>query len=131
MEGARLNGRSFTLSEDFQKFVRAIATTGPGAFSAQCLFPEDFAGFKGHFPGRPILPGVCLIQAALAALESRLGRPVRLTRVVSAKWLAPVPPDKTLDLACEERPAPAREWALRCVFRQDGNRVAEMRLAGR
>jgi 3-hydroxymyristoyl/3-hydroxydecanoyl-(acyl carrier protein) dehydratase len=119
-----------TLSGDFQKTVNAITETGPGAFSAQCRFPEDFAGFQGHFPDRPILPGVCLIQTAVAALESRLGLPVRLTRVVSAKWLAPVLPDMTLELACEERPAPPGEWALRCVFRHGGNRVAELRLAG-
>ena len=120
----------FTLPGDFQKFVSAITATGPGAFSARCRFPEDFAGFQGHFPDRPILPGVCLIQTALAALEFQRGHSVRLTRIVSAKWLAPVLPDMTLDLTCEERPAPPGEWAVRCVFRHDGNRVAELRLAG-
>ena len=120
----------FTLSGDFQKYVSAITATGPGAFAAQCRFPLDFAGFQGHFPDRPILPGVCLIQTTLAALEYRRGHPVRLNRVVSAKWLAPVLPDMPLDLACEERPAPPGEWAVRCVFRHDGNRVAELRLAG-
>ncbi len=66
--------------------------------------PIDAAhpAFAGHFPGRPLLPGVCLlaevIEAALAApaLAGLLGPAPRLA---AAKFLAPVGPGATLDIA--------------------------------
>jgi 3-hydroxymyristoyl/3-hydroxydecanoyl-(acyl carrier protein) dehydratase len=32
--------------------------------------PPDHPAFAGHFPGRPILPGVVLLDAALSRLEA-------------------------------------------------------------
>ena len=61
----------------------------------------DHPAFVGHFPGQPLLPGVCLlsevIEAALAdpALAARLGAAPRLA---AAKFLAPVGPGSLLDI---------------------------------
>lgn len=59
----------------------------------------DHPAFAGHFPGRPLLPGVLLLAEVLEAvlavsvLAARLGpRPL----LVSAKFLAPVPPAASL-----------------------------------
>ena len=37
------------------------------------LFPESPV-YRGHFPGYPITPGVCLVQMALEAIEEMAGR---------------------------------------------------------
>ncbi len=60
-------------------------------------FPSQFSGFKGHFPGRPVLPGVCMVQTALVALGVYHGKAVRLRQLVTAKWLLPVAPQESLD----------------------------------
>lgn len=42
--------------------------------TAHFCFSQEFIGFKGHFPGRPVLPGVCKIQAILCMLEEATQR---------------------------------------------------------
>ena len=43
----------------------------------------DHPALAGHFPGRPIVPGVVLLDEALAAIEADSGSapPLRLARV--------------------------------------------------
>ena len=54
------------------------------------LFPSDFTGFKGHFPGRPVLPGVCKIQAVIAMLEIWHKKNICIKEISMAKFFAPV-----------------------------------------
>ena len=68
---------------------------------ASLRIPVDHPSFAGHFPGRPLLPGVVLLaevlEAALAepALAAAIGR---TPRIASAKFLAPVAPGTELTL---------------------------------
>lgn len=41
------------------------------------LLPESPV-YRGHFPGYPITPGVCLVDIALELISERAGRPVLL-----------------------------------------------------
>ncbi len=51
----------------------------------------DHPALPGHFPGRPIVPGVVLLDEALAAIDRVFGltSPLRLLRV---KFMAPIGP---------------------------------------
>lgn len=56
------------------------------------LNPECFI-YKAHFPGNPITPGVCIVQAASEVLGSVLGNNLEITEVKDAKFtniLSPV-----------------------------------------
>lgn len=63
----------------------------------------DHPALPGHFPGRPIVPGVILLDAVLRAIAARdagLPPPARLLR---AKFLAPVQPGQAVTLELGER----------------------------
>jgi 3-hydroxymyristoyl/3-hydroxydecanoyl-(acyl carrier protein) dehydratase len=48
----------------------------------------------GHFPGQPVVPGVVLLDAVVAALAQHLGRAVRVTGFPAVKFLAPLGPEQ-------------------------------------
>jgi 3-hydroxyacyl-[acyl-carrier-protein] dehydratase len=58
--------------------------------SARFCFSREFIGFQGHFPDKPILPGVCKIQAILCMLQENRKKTPRLKEIVSAKFFTPV-----------------------------------------
>lgn len=63
------------------------------------LIPADHPCLPGHFPGQPLVPGVVLLDAAFALVESGLGEPARVVDgVISAKFLVPVRPDQPVDV---------------------------------
>ena len=55
----------------------------------ECIVAADHPALPGHFPGRPIVPGVLLLAQVESALRERGLRVVECTRV---KFVAPVPP---------------------------------------
>lgn len=64
--------------------------------------PADHPSFAGHFPGRPILPGVVLLSLATRALGDALGRGVPPCDIASAKFLRPVGPATELRVRLTE-----------------------------
>jgi 3-hydroxyacyl-[acyl-carrier-protein] dehydratase len=78
--------------------------------------------YAGHFPGRPILPGVVLLDLAKTAIENACS--VTITGVAMAKFLSPVLPGEALLLDCE-----ATQAALRFEIRCGARRVATGRFA--
>lgn len=72
--------------------------------------PADHPCLAGHFPGRPIVPGVLLLDAALGAIAAGLGlaAPLRLLRV---KFLSPVLPEQTVSVLVGEPEAGSLAFA--------------------
>lgn len=56
--------------------------------------------FAGHFPARPVLPGVCLMQMIKEILASHLKQELVLTKADYVKFIQPVIPtdNQQLDL---------------------------------
>lgn len=61
--------------------------------------PAEHPALAGHFPGNPIVPGVLLLAEVMRALE-----PVRPTGIAQAKFLSPLRPGETCELALRETP---------------------------
>lgn len=57
--------------------------------------PTDHPAFAGHFPGRPILPGVVLLDRVVWLADSLGGAAAGWT-VAQAKFLSPVGPGEAL-----------------------------------
>jgi acyl-coenzyme A synthetase/AMP-(fatty) acid ligase/3-hydroxymyristoyl/3-hydroxydecanoyl-(acyl carrier protein) dehydratase len=77
--------------------TRAGARAGTGAavrtLTGQMTFARDHPALPGHFPGRPIVPGVLL----LASVEDVLRADgLRVVGCAQAKFLAPVLPEQVL-----------------------------------
>jgi 3-hydroxymyristoyl/3-hydroxydecanoyl-(acyl carrier protein) dehydratase len=62
-------------------------------------FRADDPTFAGHFPGRPILPGVFQLEIARMAAEWLLNCQLSLQEVVRGKFQRPVLPAETLKLS--------------------------------
>ncbi|TCJ15776.1 beta-hydroxyacyl-ACP dehydratase [Parasulfuritortus cantonensis] len=67
------------------------------AFVVPLPFEPDHPAFAGHFPGRPIIPGVQLIDRAQRLIEERHG--LALGGLQVAKFLSPATPGEPLELA--------------------------------
>jgi acyl-coenzyme A synthetase/AMP-(fatty) acid ligase/3-hydroxymyristoyl/3-hydroxydecanoyl-(acyl carrier protein) dehydratase len=69
--------------------------------------PADHPALPGHFPGRPIVPGVVLLDYAIERIGAFLGQPLDACKIGSAKFTAPTTPGEPLALTfkCNERGA--------------------------
>ncbi|HEX2253318.1 MAG TPA: hypothetical protein VHQ65_08620 [Thermoanaerobaculia bacterium] len=82
--------------------------------------PVDSPWFAGHFPGRPILPGVAHLHLAcrLAALPDRA--PAALAAVEAWRWSEPVAPGDELVATLAPAGAGRGRFALRRAGEDDG-----------
>ena len=60
------------------------------------IVPADHPAFPGHFPGKPILPGVVLLDQALKLAAGALKPDVAIRGLGNAKFFHPVPPGSAL-----------------------------------
>lgn len=65
-------------------------------FTSEFVVPADHPALAGHFPGRPVVPGVVLLDAVLAAIRTRAS--FVLEAIPGAKFLGPVLPDERIEL---------------------------------
>lgn len=84
------------------------------AYVLPLQIPADHPAYAGHFPGRPILPGVVLLDTALHALAMQQGLPTAMGQVKSAKFLRPVQPGEALVLHASETAAGGFRFDIRC-----------------
>lgn len=62
--------------------------------------------FKGHFPGYPITPGVCIVQMATEISSQLQNRPLEFVGAKDIKFLTPIFPAQTPEL-CFDFSGPA------------------------
>lgn len=48
--------------------------------------------FEGHFPGKPVVPGVCMLQLIKELLEQSANRKLRIQTAGNIKFLAVIDP---------------------------------------
>jgi 3-hydroxymyristoyl/3-hydroxydecanoyl-(acyl carrier protein) dehydratase len=63
----------------------------------QFSIPSDHPSLPGHFPGRPIVPGVVVLEQVLAAIESSHGV-LGALRLPQVKFLQPLLPGEIADI---------------------------------
>jgi 3-hydroxyacyl-[acyl-carrier-protein] dehydratase len=130
---AALDPRDVLPHRDPFAFITAIDEVVPGE-SARCRWEltgeEDF--FAGHFPGRPTLPGVLMLEAlaqtgAVAALQDErfAGKLLLFGGVDKARFRRQVVPGDTLTLVVTMGRMSARAGRGHGVASVDGEKACE------
>ncbi len=78
------------LRDDF--FVIAALEKSEGVVLATLDIDPAHRIFAGHFPGQPVVPGVCMMQMIKETLETAIGRATRLQKADHAKFLSMINP---------------------------------------
>jgi 3-hydroxyacyl-[acyl-carrier-protein] dehydratase len=54
----------------------------------------DHPIFEGHFPGQPVVPGVCMLQMVREVMEVQLDKKLFITEADNIKFLTVINPDQ-------------------------------------
>lgn len=90
-------------------FIDRVLRYDERSIQAQVLADPEWELFKGHFPDRPILPGVILIEmvaqagALIGSLDGKLedGAFIAFSGVERARFRRPVSPGDLIDIEAE------------------------------
>ncbi len=74
-------------------YIRSICNEDNNIVALLQLNP-DHKIFKGHFPGQPVVPGVCQVQVIKEIAEQALGKSFQLKTADHIKFLSVIIPEK-------------------------------------
>ena len=72
----------------------------------------DHPSLPGHFPGRPVVPGVVLLERVLEAIETAGGAELGALRLPQIKFLRPLLPEQTARIEVQAQDG---HWRFRIV----------------
>jgi 3-hydroxyacyl-[acyl-carrier-protein] dehydratase len=84
------------LLNDFYTLSNHEAT--PGVVKATLTLRRDHKIFDGHFPGLPIVPGVCMMQIVRELMEVTTKKTLRIAEADNMKFLSVINPDQNKDV---------------------------------
>jgi len=96
------------------------------------VVPADHPCLPGHFPGRPLVPGVVVLERVLQALRAQYGEPAGL-RLPQVKFLQPLLPGDSARIeleALEPSAAGASRWRFRVSRGEELLASGELAAAG-
>lgn len=93
------------------------------------VIPADFPAFEGHFPGNPLLPGVCQCSLCADALGRLNGRPMEIESISRSKFIAPIRPGQRVLITLTSRPD--GQIAAELKNPQDGSKFCQLIFSGR
>lgn len=67
----------------------------PGEIRAVLQWNKAHTIFQGHFPGQPVVPGVCMLQLVKEVLEKGIGKALVLLESNQMKFLQFIDPRET------------------------------------
>ena len=86
-----------TILTDFYT-LKSSEKTENGSFIANISLNKDHEIFKGHFPGNPVTPGVCMMQIVKELTEEFTGKKLFLKSASNVKFMAIINTFETPDL---------------------------------
>ncbi len=76
--------------------------------------------FKGHFPNKPVTPGVCMLQIVKELTEERVGKSLFMKKIANVKFMAVINPEEITDLIItNDFTDSEKEVKIKCVISYD------------
>ena len=88
------------LLKDFYNVLSLDKTDGQ-KYNAVISINEKHEVFKGHFPGNPVMPGVCMMQIIKELAEQISGSSLMMQSLSNVKFMALINPEVTPELKLE------------------------------
>jgi 3-hydroxymyristoyl/3-hydroxydecanoyl-(acyl carrier protein) dehydratase len=114
-----------TMRESIRRaHISRPSADAPDSAALEFCFPADDPTFAGHFPTRPLLPGVFQLGMARFAAEIVLKCPLTVREITKAKFLRPIIPTETVrvELKLVEKPDTIQ---IRALFSVTGRPAGE------
>ena len=117
------------MSSALRERIRDLSATGENQYHCVVEFDPDFTGFEGHFEGNPIVPGVCLIEAARVIAEEAAGQKFRTLKIAQCRFRRPILAGESAAATVKfaDTPTP-RVRSVRADFRVGEALSAQLRL---
>src|SRR5258706_4417804 len=84
------------LLNDFYTIVQQVTAASP--VKARITINKSHKIFEGHFPGIPVVPGVCMMQIVLEMVELSAGKQVSLVVADTMKFLSVINPEQNREI---------------------------------
>lgn len=88
------------LLKDFYKII-SLENSADSKYEAVILINEGHDIFQGHFPGNPIMPGVCMMQIIKELTEQITESSLFMQSLSNVKFMALINPFQTPELRLE------------------------------
>ncbi len=95
-----MNAVDKRLLHDFYQ-MHSIGQIADGRYQASVTLNPDHPIFEGHFPGNPVVPGVCMIQMTKEIVEHLCGRSTRLAEARNIKFMSILNPNENKTIRIE------------------------------
>lgn len=81
------------LNDHFYTLTDPVSITGMN-FRTEINLNSKHPIFKGHFPGLPVVPGVCMMAIVKELLQKGVGKKLQLQKADTIKFLALINPNE-------------------------------------
>ena len=88
------------LLKDFYS-IKKLEKKDEEKYIASIFLNSNHAIFKGHFPGNPVTPGVCMMQIIKELSQEIMKSSLMMTSSSNVKFLALINPEKNPNLELE------------------------------
>jgi 3-hydroxyacyl-[acyl-carrier-protein] dehydratase len=99
---------------DIQSFTCTRNEEAQQNYAVVVSLIEGHPIYQGHFPGNPVVPGVCQVQMVKELVEKAVRVPVKLTESDNIKFLSMINPlvNPQLDFNIVVKPAGVQQFSV-------------------